>query len=373
MADRIYSIDAMRIVAMVFIVMIHTDPFAGLSEVGTMATFVIKTTARFAVPFFFLTSGYLFALKTADRDPAAYVSARVASLVSIYVFGLVLCVPTFLAGRLARAAVDGRSLSATVTESLAAFVDPVALLYYGTSVSVILWFLPALLFSLLLVFLFIRLDKASYVLLVAAAFHVVGLLGSTYTMFVEVPFEIRDALFFGFFYTSLGYTIRTRGWEPSADRGRALAGLVGVFAVLQLVEFYVLGYPLQEEPFGGSVYAPSYGIATALVTTSLFLLLLSRPRLGADTPLPSWGTYAVGIYVVHPAVFALIRAGRDVLESMGYTVDGTILWHLLLTPTLFVASFLVYLAADRLHVIEMGGTHWPGGPWLRAMRSGYDL
>jgi len=55
MADRIYSIDAMRIVAMVFIVMIHTDPFVGLSATGNMATFVIKTTARFAVPFFFMS------------------------------------------------------------------------------------------------------------------------------------------------------------------------------------------------------------------------------------------------------------------------------------------------------------------------------
>ena len=370
MADRIYSIDAMRIVAMVFIVMIHTDPFAGLSAPGNMATFVIKTTGRFAVPFFFVTSGYFFALKATTRDPAAYVSNRITSLVSIYVFGLVLCVPTFLAGRLARAAVEGRSLATTTTESLAEFVDPVALFYYGTSVSEILWFLPALLFSFLLVSLFIRLGLSAYVLPVALAFHIVGLLGSTYTMFVDVPFEIRDALFFGFFYTSLGYTIHKRGWEPSADRGRLLAGLVGLFAVLQLVELYVLGYRLPGEAFGAYVYAPSYGLSTALLTVSLFLFLLSRPRLGVDTPLPSWGTYAVGIYVVHPAVFALIRAGRDVLEAVGYTIDGTIIWHLLLTPMLFLLSFLVYLAADRLRVIEIGGTHWPGEPWLRAIRSG---
>jgi len=204
MADRIYSIDAMRIVAMVFIVMIHTDPFVGLSATGNMATFVIKTTARFAVPFFFMTSGYLFALKATQRDPAAYVRSRATSIASIYVFGLLLCAPTFLAGRLARAAVDGRSLSATVTESLAEYVDPVALFYYGTSVSEILWFLPALLFSFLFVYPFIRFDKGAYVLPVALAFHIVGLLGSTYTMFVDVPFEIRDALFFGFFYYESG-------------------------------------------------------------------------------------------------------------------------------------------------------------------------
>jgi len=370
MADRVYSIDAMRIIAMVFIVMIHTDPFAGLSATGNMATFVIKTTARFAVPFFFMTSGYLFALKATQRDPAAYVRSRAMSITSIYVFGLLLCAPTFLAGRLARAVVDGRSLTTTATESLAEFVDPVALLYYGTSVSEILWFLPALLFSFLFVYFFIRFDKAAYVLPVALAFHIIGLLGSTYTMFVDVPFEIRDALFFGFFYTSLGFTIRSRGWQPSADRSRLLGGLVVAFAVLQLVEYYVLGYLLRGEAFGVSVYAPSYGISTALLTIALFMFLLSRPKLGVDTPLPSWGAYAVGIYVVHPAVFALIRAGRDVLEAMGYVISDLLVWHLLLTPTLFVVSVLVYFAADRLRVIEIGGTHWPGEPWLRAIRSG---
>jgi surface polysaccharide O-acyltransferase-like enzyme len=370
MADRIYSIDAMRIVAILFVVMIHTDPFAGINEYGNMITFVIKTTARFAVPFFFITSGYFFARKAAQRDPTAYVRTQAANISSYYVFGLVLAAPTFLAGRLARAALDGRPLVETTRSSLAGFVDPVALLYYGTSVSEILWFLPALLFSFLFVSLFIRVGKPGLALPVALAFHVVGLLGSTYTMFLAVPFEIRDALFFGFFYTSLGFTIARRDWEPSTDRSRLYLGLTLGFAALQLVELYVLGYLLRGESFGAYVYAPSYGISTALFTASLFLFLLSRPQLGVDTPLPSWSKYAVGIYVTHPAVFALIRAGRDVLAQVGYTVDGTIVWHLLLTPALFYLSYLVYIAADRLRVIEIGGSHLPGRPWLRSIRSG---
>lgn len=370
MAERVYSIDAMRIVAMMFIVMIHTNPFAGLSAAGNMITFGIKTTARFAVPFFFLTSGFFFALKAAQRDPTSYVANRAVSITSYYVFGLVLAAPVFLAGRLARASLDGRPLAVTARESLLGFVDLTDLLYYGTSVSEILWFLPALLFSFLLVYLFIVTNNTAYLLPVALGLHIVGLLGSTYTMFVNVPFEVRDAVFFGFFYTSLGYTIAAREWRPSTDHSRLLGGLVGLFVLLQLLELYVLGYPVRGEPFGAYVYAPSYGISTALLTTSLFLYLLSRPRLGVDTPLPSWSTYAVGIYVVHPAVLAAIRAVRDILAAGGVVIDETLIWHVVLTPTLFVGSWLVYLTADRLRVIEIGGTHWPGRPWLRAIRSG---
>jgi len=218
MADRIYSIDAMRIIAMVFIVMIHTDPFEGVNTYGNMITFGIKTTGRFAVPFFFLTSGFFFALKTARRDPTTYITKRAATIFSLYVFGLVVAVPTFLAGRLTRAYLDSRSLEATAAESLTEFVDPVAMLYYGTSVTDILWFLPALAFSLLFVYVFILVGRSEYVLPVALAFHIVGLLGGTYTMFVDIPLEIRDALFFGFFYTSLGYMIHARSWGPSSER-----------------------------------------------------------------------------------------------------------------------------------------------------------
>ncbi|MFD1564225.1 acyltransferase [Haloarchaeobius amylolyticus] len=369
MTNRIHSLDAMRIIAIAFVVLIHTDPFQGVTEYGNMINFGTKTISRFAVPFFFITSGYFFALKTANRDPTSYLTKRIIKLASLYLFGLVLAVPTFFGGELVRAALAGRSVRATVLSSLIEYLDPVELVYYGTSVSEILWFLPALLFSLLFVYFVTGIGKPSYVLPVALCFHFVGLLGATYTGFIDVPFEIRDALFFGFFYTSLGYTVRTRRWEPSEENGRLLFGLILLFVVLQFVEFYVLGYPLRGEPFGSYVYAPSYGISTALLSASLFLFLLSRPTLFAGTPLPAWGTYAVGIYVTHPTVFAILRAFHETLESMGYAIDSMIIWHLVSTPATIIGALAVYLLAHRLRLIEINGSHLPGEAWLRTRRS----
>ncbi|MFW6458866.1 MAG: acyltransferase family protein, partial [Halodesulfurarchaeum sp.] len=248
MAERIYSIDAMRIIAIVFVVLIHTDPFQGVTQYGNMVNFGTKTVSRFAVPFFFVTSGYFFALKTAGRDPVRYLTRRVIKLTSLYLFGLFLAVPTFFSIRVAREAHTGQSLRSTALSSLVGYLDPVELLYYGTSVSEILWFLPALAFSLVLVYGIGILGKPAYVLPVALCFHGIGLLGGTYTMFVDVPFQIRDALFFGFFYTSLGYTIQTRTIEPSKKHARLLLGVLVLFGLLQFLEFYLLGYPLRGEP-----------------------------------------------------------------------------------------------------------------------------
>ncbi|MFW6317816.1 MAG: acyltransferase family protein [Halorubrum sp.] len=369
MGERVHSVDAMRIVAVVFVVLIHTDPFQGLGTAGNAVNFAIKTTARFAVPFFFVTSGYFFALKVADRDPRAYLTRRTVTLASLYAFGLFLAAPTFLGSRVARDAAAGRPLVDAVLAALAEFLDPIELLYYGTSVSDILWFLPALAVSLALVGAVTALGRAELLLPVALCLHVVGLLGTSYTMIVDVPFEVRDGLFFGFFYTSLGYTIGLRGWTPSRDRSGTLLGLVGAFAVLQLVEFYLLGYPLRGESFGSYVFPASYGVTTALLTLSLFLFLLSKPGLGADTPLPSWGVYAVGIYVTHPVVLAAVRGLRDALASAGHEVGAALFWHLGATPATLLGALALYRLADRVGLVEIGGTHFPGAPLLASRRS----
>lgn len=359
MSERIYSIDAMRIIAMAFIIAIHTDPFRGIGVYGNIFNFVIDSSARFAVPFFFVTSGYFFARKTAHRDPVGYFAERAATISSIYVFGLLLSAPVFLAGSVVRAGLENRDIVSTVVLKLTEFVSPLALLYYGNSVSEILWFLPALLFSLAIVCSFIVFGATKYLIPISLGFHVVGLLGASYTMFVGVPFEVRDALFFGFFYTSLGYALHWSEWRPSSDRSALLLGTTVLFGALHVGERYVLGYVLTGETFGHSVYTSSYTITTALITLSLFLFLLSRPTLGARTPLPAWGKYAVGVYVAHPAVLFALETTAEVLEGAGYEIQTTLLWHFALTPATFFGALLVYIAAHRVGAVKIGGSHLP--------------
>lgn len=362
MPDRIHSIDAMRIIAMVFVVLIHTDPFQDVNAIGNMINFGIKTISRFAVPFFFITSGYFFALKSSDHDLTAYIINRASKIGSFYIFGLMLTVPVFFAGELIQAKLSDQSIQMATVSSGIEYINPIELVYYGTSVSEILWFLPALFFSLFFISVLIRTSHPRYVLPVAVCFHIVGLLGAT--MLVDFPFETRDALFFGFFYTSIGYSISAQGWEPSKEKSRLLFSLICIFVIFQFIEFYIFGYPVRGEPFGAYVYAQSYGISTALLSTTLFLFLLSRPKLFADTPLPAWGTYAVGIYITHPTVFAILRGFRDTVESMGYAVDSTIVWHLILTPATIMGALSVYLLAHKLRIIKIGGSHFPKKPRL---------
>ncbi|WP_255681852.1 acyltransferase [Natrinema sp. SYSU A 869] len=333
---------------------------------GNMANFVLETTARFAVPFFFMASGYFFALKTTRGDPTDYLIKRVTSITSLYAFGLVLSAPVFLAGTIVRASAENRAITSSVVLKVAEFVSPIELLYYGTSVSEILWFLPALIFSYVLIYLCIASTMSAYLLPISLGFHLVGLLGSGYTMFVDIPFEIRSALFFGFFYTSLGYYIYSHEWQPAPERSTLYLGTTILFGVLHIGERYVLGYAITDQTVSQGIYAPSYTIATALVTLSLFVFLLSRPNLGRDTALPVWGKkYAVGIYVTHPPVLFILEKAGESLSLFGHEIQNTILWHLVLTPATFAGALLVYLSVRNLRAIEIDGFSLPRSRQIR--------
>lgn len=370
MGERIHSIDSMRIVAMLFVVAIHTDPFRGLGTYGNTINFLIDSTGRFAVPFFFVTSGYFFARKTARRDPVDYFAERAAAISSLYAFGLALSAPVFLGGAVVRASAENRDAASVALRRLLEFTSPLELVYYGNSVSEILWFLPALLVSLGLICVFTAAEKTAYLVPISLGLHVIGLLGASYTMFADVPFEVRDALFFGFFYTSLGYVICSSDWRPDAERSRRYLGATLLFGALHVGERYALGYALTEETIGETVYASSYSVATALVTLSLFAFLLSRPDLGKTTPLPSWGNYAVGIYVTHPVVLFVLELAGERLHAAGYPIENTLPWHLALTPATFFGALLVYLAVRSVGTTEVRGFRPPRPGRIRNRESG---
>lgn len=361
MNERVHSIDAARAVAMVAIVVIHTEPFGGLGAAGNAAHFVLDALARFAVPFFFLTAGYLFAVKVARTAPRAYVGTYVSRVASVYAFGLLLYAPLTLLEAAGSATIEGRAVSNAVLARTLEVLSPVDLLYYGTSVTEILWFLPALVVSIALVYGFLAVGARRYLLPVALGVHAVGLLGQSYPMILDVPLATRDALFFGFGYTAFGFWLRDVGRAPGdgADRSHYYLAGFAAFSALAVLERYVLGYVLGDATMAETVYTPEYGAMTPFASVSLFLFVLSRPRLGAGTRLPQVGRDAVGIYVLHPLVLYSLVAGVELLAMGGPALDRTILWHLLLTPVVYAGALRCYRLAARWGVVDPNGSHLP--------------
>jgi len=164
MSDRIYSIDSLRAVAIFFVVIAHTEPFHNIGTYGNQIYFLLDTIGQFDIPFFFITSGYFLAYKLKGENIKSYIKGSTQKLWSYYVFGSVLYFPILMVGTASIALINGRDVINVLGAQLDEMLSLTGLLYYGDSIAVHLWFLPALMFSICLVSLFAALGKEKYLL-----------------------------------------------------------------------------------------------------------------------------------------------------------------------------------------------------------------
>ncbi|RDZ52718.1 acyltransferase [Haloferax sp. Atlit-4N] len=363
MSKRIYSIDSFRAIGMVFIVMIHTHPFEGLGYSWNALNLVIRSVAGFAVPLFFVISGILFAQKYERGSSWKYLKQYISKVASIYLFGMLLYLPITLMRSAATAYVSGSSVPAAVVSRFYSTLSPLGLVYYGDSVSPIFWFLPALIFSVVLLFVFLELGAGKWTFTAAAAFHSVGLLTTTYGLF-DLRLNTTDALFYGFFYVSLGFFLKR--WELPSSRKHSNKFLFATVAsaILLVVEQYTLNYLWTGQSLTGGTNVAKYTVGTFLLVFSVSMFVLSRPTLGQGTRLPELGTLSVGIYVVHPSILYSLTALSEFAKMSGVNIEQTIIWHLLLTPVVFLGALGIYVVFDKLDIIDSGGSHIPFRAWF---------
>ncbi|MCO8244786.1 MULTISPECIES: acyltransferase [unclassified Haladaptatus] len=363
MSDRIHSIDTLRAVAIFFIVIAHVQPFRGFGTYGNYVYFVMDTIGQFDVPFFFVTSGYFFAETVSIDNVKSTVSSSVRKLGSIYLFGRLLSVAAVIGLALFRGVPVANALIARGIDE----ISTVDLLYYGNALSIPLWFLTALIFSLVLVGCFVEFGKTRYLLPVAALVHIVGLVGTNYQMIVDVPFRTRDALFFGFFYVALGYQISSIDWTPDENRRHIYLGIVALLAGVQLIEQYAIGYVIRDNVLRQEIYSTEYTLSTIFFVLALFAYVLSNPQWGKNTILPRVGRHALGIYLLHVPLLRLFRTMNRVWGPMiEVNLTSTLLWHLAIPLVVYVLSLVIYLLMAKMHVIELGGSHTP---WLNRILS----
>ncbi|WP_255666221.1 acyltransferase [Haladaptatus sp. DYF46] len=363
MSDRIHSIDTLRAVAIFFIVIAHVQPFRGFGTYGNHVYFVLDTIGQFDVPFFFLTSGYFFA-ETVNIDTVkSSVSNSVKKLGSIYLFGRIISITAVVGLALFRGVPVANALIARGIGSISA----IDLLYYGTALAVPLWFLTALIFSLVFLGCFVKFRKTRYLLPIAVLVHLVGLVGTNYQMIADVPFRTRDALFFGFFYVALGYHISSVDWTPNENRRHIYLVAVCFLAGVQLLEQYAIGYVIRGNVLAQEIYSTEYTVSTIFFVLALFAYVLSNPEWGRDTILPKVGRHALGIYLLHVPVIRLLRTMNRVWNpAIGIDLTSTVLWQLAIVPLVYVLSLSLYLLLAEMHVIELGGSHTP---WLSRILS----
>ena len=292
-AARIPSVDVFRVLAIAAVIALHTAPRAGIDAAGLRfdARTVCDQLERFAVPLFFMLSGYFWAGRCRDR--AACRAAGVALARRVLVLFVAWSAIYFII--------------TVSTVSWDAATRPLpglpTLLLQGTKAH--LWFLPALALAALVTGVLLARGMERTLVVLALALYAIGLAGKAYAdtpIGFHTPVNLRNGLCFSLIMFVTGVRLQRLGPRPAWRRlGPALA--LGGLA-LQLAEVAWL------HAHWGTNMAQDFVLGTYFYGLGMTMLALSDPAPLRCPRLAGLGPLVLGIYASH-FLFVDLLAGPD--------------------------------------------------------------
>lgn len=301
-AARIQSVDVFRVLAIAAVIALHTAPHTGPDAVGLR--FDTRTLCdqleRFAVPLFFVLSGYFWAGRC--RDAAACWTAGVALARRVFTLFVLWSAIYFLIATLTAAGSAG-SMAAGLRTAARPLSSLSTLLLQGAEVH--LWFLPALALAALVSGALLARGLERMLVVLALALYAVGLAGKAYadTPFgFHTHFNLRNGLCFSLILFASGIWLRRLGPRPAWRRLGPVLALGGL--VLQLAEVTWL------HKHWGTNMAQDFVFGTYFYGLGIAMLALSDPPPLRFPRLAGIGPLVLGIYASH-FLFVDLCAGPD--------------------------------------------------------------
>jgi surface polysaccharide O-acyltransferase-like enzyme len=317
------------------VIIIHTNPFSKPLATGTpfdLGTLLTQL-ARFAVPCFFVLSGFFWAAKFASvkdiTSPTVNMAKRLALI--FLAWSLFYLLPTDIVGAFQLGLIG--PLKVIYWNVSHVIHSPLSTLLQGTKGH--LWFLPSLLFCLLLSWVMLQRDMQRSLLALALLLYGIGLLGKAYAdtpIGFHVDFNFRDGPFFGLIFFVTGYVLQRKGPQVAwLYWGAALTvlGFVLHFSELLLLHRY-WGISMRQDFVIGTYFA---GVGMALIAlsnaVSLDLRVVSRI-----------GPLVLGVYALH---FVFV----DLLGPLNDMYAENIVWAAAYPLAVFVLSSASAYAMSR--------------------------
>ncbi|MEI6561037.1 MAG: acyltransferase family protein [Verrucomicrobiota bacterium] len=308
---RISGIDSVKALAAFAVVYLHTPRSDALHWQ------VLTQFARFAVPFFFIISGYFFTLSHLRGEPIAKIFFRYVLRIGI-ILAAWLVFYDFIAPYIGGDA--PRFKMGWIVYQWA--VCPLSS-QHGPSFHP--WFLFALIEGLAMLAFFLALNKPIISTSLCVGMFIGGLLISSYS---ATPLGIHTSAnalmtpFFSTLFVWIGSTLASSGFKYKPTFA-LMVFLLG-FA-FQLGEAWVL-----KSSFGTPLQEPNFLVGTIPFALGAVLVAFSFPGIGGVFNLKSIGKYSLGIYVLHPYLLEILKK---------QTVAGTLsALPLLLAIVVFMAT-----------------------------------
>lgn len=349
------GIDRFRYIAALLIIMIHTSP---LESVNELADFILtREVARVAVPFFFMVTGYYVVSNcfSSEGDHGFAITKTLKKLGGLYVALTVVYLPL-------------RIYSGYYENGISIDMVFKDLLFDGTFYH--LWYLPAAILGITLLYLLSRRFTWKQGIVIAGILYLIGLLGDSYyglitgngvgrvyDLMFQVSSYTRNGIFFAPMFLMMGVAVRkiTQSKEEKKDVCRR--STVGYLFLVSFIALIMEGILLHlfELQRHDSMYL-------MLIPTMFFgyqwLLLFPQSSQKINRRIPML------VYFLHPAMIVFVRMVAKIISLQSLLVENSVIFFLLVAASSFFIAWGIDCVLVRNKKQCIHGTVKPRRAWI---------
>lgn len=334
-------LDKFRVFAAVLVVAIHTSPLLSYSESADF--FFTRILGRIAVPFFFMVTGQFAVAGFLSTKKQFYdVLQYVKKIALLYGIAILIYLPV--------------GIYAGQYEKLGVWECVRMLVFDGTFYH--LWYFPACIIGVLLVYGMGQFMRMPQMLAAAGALYVVGLFGDSYYGLVEeVPvvadfygilFQIcsytRNGVFLAPVFLLLGAWIAGRP-KRFANGNVRLLSLILLLSFLAMTEeaFLLRHFKLQRHDSMYVALLPvMYFLYEALLACGMLVSGKKQKRRRNTQALARLlRTASTWVYILHPAIIVVVRGAAKVVKAESLLVENSLVHYLAVLAISLPVAFVI--------------------------------
>lgn len=323
---RIYSLDTFKAVAAFLVLIIHFNPFIGVSDYGVLVT---DTIARTAVPFFFIVAGFLFAHSNKKINIDKLIIKRVKMLFIIHLIWGTIYYLIYIKD--------------IYRFNIILYLKGLIL----TGLAIHLWFFPALIFGLIILYFFIKIKKVKYAIYSGMVLYILGLFGKeqvlSYYINNKISFNTRNFIFESLFFISVGYYIYNS--DRIKEKIKKISGKLYMIMSIILIPLMVIERYYESKPYKEIIYG-DYNITILLMSLIIFFIAIKYNKLGKDSIINRIGKYSLGVYLIH-LYFVLKILNYEKIENK-YIQFGR---NLIFIVAIYVISLIIYILLNKIYIL----------------------
>ncbi|WEG11494.1 acyltransferase [Pullulanibacillus sp. KACC 23026] len=342
--EKNYMIDYFKFFGILLVVWFHAAPFIPQTTGGLNSLYfqyAIPVLPRFDVSYFFVISGYLYGRKLRiSTSGYKYTKKYVIRLIKFFVVWYLFYFAYDVLMCIYLSSIHGQSIAVQVKSFIWSQLKLIPIYYGYGKTSYQLWYLTALVWSVLILSAFIKFKKVYFLLGLGLLFNLIGLFGQRYSGIYYLPVPTNDCLFYGLFYTTLGYLIAVN-YEWIMEK---LNHVKNISLIYLLILFFLLGLAeniIMLGPMNGYKGESNYQLCTIPLTIIIVCFVLKNSNRGKSSIFTRIGGQTVGIYVTHVLFLSIMTNFLTQLNS-DY-LQSRIWFHILITPVIFVLSYYFYI------------------------------